>query len=173
MALVVEDKQFTHMLRVMNTNLEGSTTVAYALTQIKGIGRRLANLVCKKADINLRKRAGELTEDELNTIKVILANPQQFNIPKWFLNRQKDPVNGTWSQILSNNIDTQLRDDIERMKKIRYATLLISRLCSALCLDVLSCFLCVFGPMVVMGQSKPPAFLPPRIRCVYTHLLLS
>ena len=28
----------------------------YALTSIRGIGRRFANLVCKKADVDLMKR---------------------------------------------------------------------------------------------------------------------
>lgn len=28
----------------------------YALTEIKGVGRRYANLVCKKADVDLNKR---------------------------------------------------------------------------------------------------------------------
>lgn len=28
----------------------------FALTEIKGVGRRYANLVCKKADIDLNKR---------------------------------------------------------------------------------------------------------------------
>ena len=32
----------------------------YALTAIKGCGRRYANICCKKAEINLDKRAGEL-----------------------------------------------------------------------------------------------------------------
>jgi len=28
----------------------------YALTKIKGVGRRYSNLVCKKADVDLNKR---------------------------------------------------------------------------------------------------------------------
>lgn len=28
----------------------------YALTEIKGVGRRYANIVCKKADVDLGKR---------------------------------------------------------------------------------------------------------------------
>ena len=28
----------------------------YALTEIKGVGRRYANIVCKKADVDLNKR---------------------------------------------------------------------------------------------------------------------
>ena len=42
-----------------------------------------------------------------------------YNIPKWFLNRQRDIRDGTWSQLISNNLDTKLREDLERLKKIK------------------------------------------------------
>ncbi len=32
---------------------------------VQGVGRRYANLVCKKAEVDMNKRAGELTEDEV------------------------------------------------------------------------------------------------------------
>lgn len=37
----------------------------FALTAIKGVGRRFSNIVCKKADVDLNKRAGELSEEEV------------------------------------------------------------------------------------------------------------
>merc|ERR1711962_432168 len=78
------------ILRVLNTNIEGKTNVMFALTSIKGIGRRYANLVLKKADIPLHKRAGELTEEDTDKIITIMQNPRQYKIPDWFLNRQRD-----------------------------------------------------------------------------------
>lgn len=56
---------FTHILRVLNTNIDGKEHVMYGLTAVKGVGRRFANLVCKKADISLAKRAGELSPDDV------------------------------------------------------------------------------------------------------------
>ena len=50
---------------------------------------------------------------------VIVANPRQFKIPDWFLNRQKDVKDGRFSQVTSSALDTKLRDDLERLKKIR------------------------------------------------------
>ena len=49
----------------------------YAMTRIKGVGRRYSNLVCKKADVDLSKRAGDLTSEELERIVTILQNPLQ------------------------------------------------------------------------------------------------
>lgn len=36
--------------------VDGKQKVMYALTKIKGVGRRYSNLVCKKADVDLNKR---------------------------------------------------------------------------------------------------------------------
>jgi small subunit ribosomal protein S18e len=124
-------------LRLLNTNVDGKQKVMYALTKIKGVGRRYSNLVCKKADVDLNKRygsfvkhlpelganifhsAGDLTSEELERIVTIIQNPTQYKIPSWFLNRQRDIVDGKDSQILANGVDSKLRDDLERLKKIR------------------------------------------------------
>jgi small subunit ribosomal protein S18e len=63
--------------------------------------------------------AGELTSEELERIVTIIQNPTQYKIPSWFLNRQRDIVDGKDSQILANGVDSKLRDDLERLKKIR------------------------------------------------------
>ena len=41
-------------------------------TSPQGVGRRYAHVVLRKADIDLTKRAGELTEDEVRTRKGVL-----------------------------------------------------------------------------------------------------
>ncbi|KAH3673057.1 hypothetical protein WICMUC_003890 [Wickerhamomyces mucosus] len=120
MSLVVQESgNFQHILRLLNTNVDGKIKVQYALTTIRGVGRRYANLVCKKADVDLSKRAGELTQEELERIVTILQNPAQYKIPSWFLNRQKDIVDGKDYHVLANNLESKLRDDLERLKKIR------------------------------------------------------
>ena len=49
----------------------------------------------------------------------ILGNPRQYKIPDWFLNRQKDVKDGKYSQVMANSLDNKLREDLERLKKIR------------------------------------------------------
>ncbi|CAE5959191.1 unnamed protein product [Arabidopsis arenosa] len=116
---LVANEEFQHILRVLNTNVDGKQKIMFALTSIKGIGRRLANIVCKKADVDMNKRAGELSAAEIDNLMTIVANPRQFKIPDWFLNRQKDYKDGKYSQVVSNALDMKLRDDLERLKKIR------------------------------------------------------
>ena len=76
-------------------------------------------MVLRKADIDLTKRAGELTEDEVERVITIMQNPRQYKIPDWFLNRQKDVKDGKYRQVLANGLDNKLREDLERLKKIR------------------------------------------------------
>ena len=64
-------------------------------------------------------RAGELSAEELEAIMNIVSNPRAYKIPDWFLNRQKDVKDGKYSQLTSSQLDTKLRDDLERLKKIR------------------------------------------------------
>jgi len=64
-SLVIPEK-FQHILRIMNTNIDGKRKVGIAMTAIKGVGRRYSNIVLKKADVDLTKRAGECTEEEVS-----------------------------------------------------------------------------------------------------------
>ena len=71
MSLVVPPN-FQHILRVLNTNIDGKTSIMFAMTSIKGIGRRYANICLKKADIPLNRRAGELSEEEVERLITIV-----------------------------------------------------------------------------------------------------
>jgi len=119
MSLVFTEQNFQHILRIANTNVDGRQKIMFALISIKGIGRRFANVVLKKADIDMNKRAGELSNEEIEKIITVIQHPRQFKIPNWMLNRQKDIRDGKYSQLISNNLDSKLRDDLERLKKIR------------------------------------------------------
>mmetsp|Transcript_19640 Transcript_19640/g.54780 ORF Transcript_19640/g.54780 Transcript_19640/m.54780 type:complete len:154 (+) Transcript_19640:153-614(+) len=119
MGSLIAGQEFQHILRLLNTNVDGKHKVMYAMTAIRGIGRRFSNVVCKKAEVDMKKRAGECSAEELERMMTIVANPRNYKIPEWFLNRQKDHKTGRFTQLTSSAIDTALRDDMERLKKIR------------------------------------------------------
>ena len=116
---IVPAADFQHLLRIQNTNVKGKDKVMFALTSIKGVGQRFSNLVLKLAEIDLNKRAGELTESEIELINKIFASPSEWGVPKWFLNRQSCPREGTASQLIANQVASKLREDLERLKKIK------------------------------------------------------
>ena len=45
--------------------------------------------------------AGECSAEELERLMTIVANPRQYKIPDWFLNRQKDHKTGRFTQVRS------------------------------------------------------------------------
>merc|ERR1712173_245688 len=80
----VNPEDFQHILRVQNTNIDGNIKVTHAITSIRGMGKRFTDLVLKKAEIDRSKRAGQLTEAEMEQIQTVMANPKNFKIPVWF-----------------------------------------------------------------------------------------
>ena len=60
-----------------------------------------------------------MSQDEINKLLTIIQHPRQFKIPNWFLNRQKDYKDGKYSQAVANVLETKLRDDYERLKRMR------------------------------------------------------
>merc|ERR1712039_1143270 len=86
-AVNTNPNEFKHIIRILNTNIDGRRQVPFAITAIKGCGRRFAVLICKRARIPLTQRAGTLTEEQTNKIQDILSDPLAHGFPNWFLNR--------------------------------------------------------------------------------------
>ncbi|XP_006882760.1 PREDICTED: 40S ribosomal protein S18-like [Elephantulus edwardii] len=55
MSLVIPEK-FQHILQVLNTNIDGRQKIAFAITAIKGVGRRCVHVVLREGDTDLTKR---------------------------------------------------------------------------------------------------------------------
>ena len=111
--------EFQHILRVLNTNIEGKRKSMFAMTRICGIGKRFSNLICKKAEVDVDRRAGTLSNEEIEKLVAIIMNPKQFKVPDYFVNRQRDFSTGKTTHCSINVLIAQVRNDIERMKKIR------------------------------------------------------
>lgn len=45
---------------MLNTNVDGKQKIMFAMTAIRGIGRRFSNIACKKAEVDMRKRWASL-----------------------------------------------------------------------------------------------------------------
>merc|ERR1719221_587782 len=95
MALTLQPASFQHIVRLLNTNIDGKRKIPFALRVLRGIGIRFAYMICKKTNIDVNRRAGTLTPEECEKISDVVADPQKYKIPTWFLNRQRDPKTGT------------------------------------------------------------------------------
>ncbi len=112
-------REFRHIVRVTDTDIDGSLKVGYALTKIKGVSISLANAVLKKAGINPEIRLGLLSEEQVKKIEDVLLNPAKYGIPSWLLNRRKDLETGKDLHLLSSDLVLRTKMDIDLMKKIK------------------------------------------------------
>mmetsp|Transcript_54565 Transcript_54565/g.45945 ORF Transcript_54565/g.45945 Transcript_54565/m.45945 type:complete len:139 (-) Transcript_54565:74-490(-) len=104
---------------MLNTNIDGRLQLPYAMCGVKGVGRRLGYLMCRILDMDVHRKAGDLDEAERERVRQFVLDPASHGVPVWFLNRQRDITEGTNIQVTSTMIDTYLRQDLERWKKIR------------------------------------------------------
>ena len=111
--------EYNHQLRIMGADCPGDWLVSRSLTKIRGVGYRLATQICEKAEIDPDMRCGFLNDDEIQLIEDILTSVEQWGIPIWMLNRQKDLVTGEDLHLVSTDLIDALRVDVEREKKTR------------------------------------------------------
>ncbi len=112
-----EDEEFKYIVRMKNTDLDGNKPVTYALKDIKGVGIRVAEMVVNSTDIDPTEKIGRLEDEAIEELKEGLDKVCE-NVPSWAVNRKRDPVTGKDEHVLKNELDTVLREDINRMQKI-------------------------------------------------------
>ena len=65
-------------------------------------------------------RAGELTPAEQERIVNVIEHPLENKIPEFYLNHRRDIKDGKSTHATSQQVDINVRDAIERLKKIRF-----------------------------------------------------
>ncbi|MEM3789282.1 MAG: 30S ribosomal protein S13 [Candidatus Bathyarchaeia archaeon] len=112
-------REFRHILRITDTDVDGTLKAPYALRKIKGISLNLANAILKKAGIDPNMRVGFLTEAEVEKIEEIIKEPTKYGLPGWLLNRRKDLETGKDMHLISADLILRTKMDIEKMKELK------------------------------------------------------
>ena len=112
-------KEFRHIVRIAETDLDGTLKINHALSLIKGVGIALADIIIKKAEVNPETRVGFLTETEIEKLEDAIKKPTKYGLPSWLLNRAKDTETGKDLHLVGSDLTLQIKKDIEEMKKIR------------------------------------------------------
>jgi small subunit ribosomal protein S13 len=111
--------EFRHRLRIIDTDVDGTLKASYALAKIKGVGPTLADAMLRKVGISPDKRAGFLTEAEIDRLEEIVKDPAKSGIPSWLLNRRKELETGIDTHLISADLVLRTKMDIEKMKEIK------------------------------------------------------
>jgi len=109
---------FRFLVRINATDLDGKKSVAQGLTGMKGVNDRLSRIIATQAGLDKTQRLGDLTDAQIAKLTETLESVDDF-LPEWMRNRQMDPETGDDIHLIGSEIDLTLRDDLNRLKKIR------------------------------------------------------
>jgi len=110
---------FKHIVRIAGHDVDGSRRVAYAITQVKGIGVNLAHAIIRALGIDPNIRIGFLSEADIKRIEAAVKDPKSFGIPAWMFNRRKDLETGKNLHLIGSDLILRVKADIDLMKKIK------------------------------------------------------
>jgi small subunit ribosomal protein S13 len=112
-----EDEDLQYFVRIGQTDLDGTKSVERSLSELKGIGKRMARIVADKADVNRQATFGRLDDDEIEGVVEVVENLDD-HVPEWMANRQKDFFTGETTHETGSDLEESRRHDINRMKMI-------------------------------------------------------
>ena len=115
---VPDNPNFRYIVRVSDTDLDGTRPVALALTGVRGVGLRLAEVACQLAAVPASERIGNLPEPTVEVIESTLA-ALPSKVPEWMVNHRHEPMLGETLHYVGPDLETRRRDDVNQMKMIR------------------------------------------------------
>ena len=113
-----EDEDFNFIVRIANSDIDGQKRTVIGLQSIKGVGKRVAEIVAKRAQIDPAVKIGALPDDKVAELEELVTKYVEY-APEWAINRQNDYESGRDMHLLGNDLDIIQKDDINRMKMIR------------------------------------------------------
>jgi len=112
-------REFNYIVRLHGTNIDGTKMVPYAITEVKGVGVRLARSIVKQLGLDATERLGSLSDADVRRLEEAIDDPSSVGLPTWMLNRRKDPMTGKDLHLLSSDLDLRVKDDIDLMRETR------------------------------------------------------
>ena len=113
-----EAEELKHIVRILNSDLEGKRQVHMALAGMKGVGRRTGRIFAEKAGVDPYATLGLLSDEKINDLKKVIEEASA-NLPVWMMNRRKDIETGLDKHIMGMDLAMTLREDLDLMKKMR------------------------------------------------------
>jgi len=112
-------REFNYIVRLHGTNIDGTKMVPYAITQVKGVGIRLARSIVKQLGLDATERLGSLGDADVRRLEEAIDDPSSVGLPTWMLNRRKDPMTGRDLHLLASDLDLRVKDDVDLMRETR------------------------------------------------------
>jgi small subunit ribosomal protein S13 len=115
---IPDNPNFRYIVRLAGSDLDGRRPAALAITGVRGVGLRIAEVACKLAAVDPREMIGNIPEATVDGLETVLgALPEK--LPIWMLNHPVDYITGEAHHLVGPDLETARRDDVNQMKMIR------------------------------------------------------
>ena len=111
-------EDFRYIVRLVNTDLDGNKDIVIALSGIKGVGLRTAEVIARMAGIPRDVKIGDLPEEKTAELEKLVQDYSE-KAPHWMMNRQHDWSSGADVHLVGIDVELSKRDDINLMRMIR------------------------------------------------------
>jgi small subunit ribosomal protein S13 len=113
-----KDENFRYIVRLVNSDLDGNKSIVIALSGIKGVGLRTAEIITRMAGIPRSTKIGDLPEEKTEELEKLVLDYSE-KAPHWMVNRQHDWSSGADLHIVGVDVELNNRDDVNLMRMIR------------------------------------------------------
>lgn len=107
------------IVRIAETDLDGTKKLKSGLARIKGVGLPLTFAITRSLGIDPNTVIGTLTDEQIAKIEAGVKDPAKLGIPGHLLDRKADPAEGKDKHLVSSMLTITRKFDIDAMKKIR------------------------------------------------------
>ncbi len=115
---VPDNPDFRYIVRLAGSDLDGTRPTVLALTGVRGIGPRIAEVACRMSNVTASERIGNLPEATVEGIEETL-NQLATKLPTWMVNHPTDYATGESHHYFGPDLETSRRDDVNVQRMVR------------------------------------------------------
>ncbi len=112
-----------YIVRIANKDIDGTKKIKIALTELKGIGTRISEMMAKafekETGIKKEEYLGKIPEEKDKILEDIVLNPKKYGVPEWALNRKKDWETGETKHLVMGELQFTKRTDLQRLSETK------------------------------------------------------
>jgi small subunit ribosomal protein S13 len=113
-----QSQRQVQIVRIFNTDMDGTKQILYALRKVKGVSHSISNAILHELGMPKDRKVSELKEDEIEKIEKALEKLADV-LPTWMLNRRKDFETGTDIHVFQSDLMFSVEKDTRRMKRLK------------------------------------------------------
>lgn len=113
-----KDARREDIVRIRQTNLDGTRPLSSALLGVKGVSFALSDAISKISGLG-GKKVAELSAEEIKKVEDMIESPQKYGMPSWMYNRRKDLDTGKDVHLSVSDLELRKKFDIDKEKKIK------------------------------------------------------